>query len=527
MKVEEDHQHIKGIIFIILSFVFSYVLLTSLAYADGIHISDSELHLYEPLQKAVVSWDGKTETMILSSAVQSNEIANFAWLVPIQSSSKPTVTAGNISIFEDLVNYFTPPSDQGTLGKGVNVIETKEIGIYDITILNGTSSAEIVKWLNENSYQVPDEAKPILDKYIAKGNFYLVVNKIDLRNKYDNEISFINSIESGKYANYTFLNGMFFNQLVEALASGADSGSNVDKLAVYIYGALSSSTIYYPHQYLNDYDFVQYHGNEYFFLNKSYIFDFFSKNLEFIVQSSNLSSVPGWSWTDATYSFFENNTANAINNSPGIYCNVGDPGGDVALIYSNPAITKSAVSLGSCYYFNDQNKKLMQEEIPKYFQSYMKIRDEINKSWNDFELLAKSHNADLGKMKELKATLDDLKIGMGTPLQLQFQPIQPYYPLEISSLSNGGGRIEVYVLTDTPVVDKNNILIANENKTVSPDLAKNLNLGNAKFVTRLSFYGNLNNLTSDAQFEKSGNYVIGIDFLKNFWNWITSLFTRK
>ena len=115
----------------ILIFTFICFQFFDLAYGDGWHISDRALHLYEPSQKAVILWDGKRETMILSSAVKSDDLANFAWVIPIQSTSKPLVTAGNIKIFEDLVEYFekeklvAPTRVKKT--QGVQVLGVKEI----------------------------------------------------------------------------------------------------------------------------------------------------------------------------------------------------------------------------------------------------------------------------------------------------------------------------------------------------------------------------------------------------------------
>ena len=84
---------------LIKSLLLLVVLLTisSQVYADGWHLSDFQQHMEEPNQKAVISWDGQTETMILSSGVKSSEVSNFAWVIPIQSYSKPEVTAGDIA----------------------------------------------------------------------------------------------------------------------------------------------------------------------------------------------------------------------------------------------------------------------------------------------------------------------------------------------------------------------------------------------------------------------------------------------
>lgn len=57
-------------------FLFILFSLVDLAYADGMYVSDYHAHLYEPSQKAVITWDGTKETMILSAAVKSVESCN-------------------------------------------------------------------------------------------------------------------------------------------------------------------------------------------------------------------------------------------------------------------------------------------------------------------------------------------------------------------------------------------------------------------------------------------------------------------
>jgi hypothetical protein len=187
-------MRLKEILF--LTFVFSIFSLP-LIVADGGYIPDYYLPVYEPDQKAVISWDEETETMILSSTVKSYDIANFAWIVPIQSSSKPNVEASDISIFKDLVNYFTEPvpyrgdgatgGGGGTTG-GVVVIESKIIGIYNITILKATSNDDLIIWLNDNGYKIPKETQYKIVQYVDMkctekvGDLYFIVNKIDLRN---------------------------------------------------------------------------------------------------------------------------------------------------------------------------------------------------------------------------------------------------------------------------------------------------------------------------------------------------------
>jgi len=54
--------------------------------------------------------------------------------------------------------------------------------------------------------------------------------------------------------------------------------------------------------------------------------------------------------------------------------------------------------------------------------------------------------------------LEKLSIGMATPLKINFQPKIPFFPLKISSLNTGQTIIEVYLNSEKPMKDKNNIL---------------------------------------------------------------------
>ena len=164
------------------------------AFADGMFLSQIDAHLYGPEQKAVISWDGRTEEMILASAVRSDNVDNFVWIVPIQSSLKPVVEASDPSVFSDLAEYFKDMKPQGRnapFGKslqqdvaGVQVVEIKKIDVYDIAILKAESGQDLVHWLNANGFPVDDQASTLFDKYARYGDMYFVANKIALKNKY-------------------------------------------------------------------------------------------------------------------------------------------------------------------------------------------------------------------------------------------------------------------------------------------------------------------------------------------------------
>ena len=302
---------ILGILTLAVSLIGPSVL------ADGWHPSAEFLHLYEPAQKAVIHWDGTTEIMVLSSAARSESLTNIAWVVPIISTTKPNVTSGNMSVFEELVDFFgayywwDSPFRSVHMeydnGNNVTVVETSEIGIYDVIIVKATNASDLIDWLIENNLIVPEEAYDVINRYVNKENCYFIINKIDLKNR--------------------------FKDVIEQLENGT------------------------------------YHEN---------------------------------------------------------------------------------------------------------YSEYQKV-------------------------------LSDLKIGMATPLMFKFTPPEPYYPLVISSLNAGEGKIEVYVIAEKPVADANGVMVVDRIKNMTSKLKEKLEkifpIGNEEYITRLSYNGLLEDLTDDAVFD--------------------------
>jgi len=103
-------------------------------------------------------------------------------------------------------------------------------------------------------------------------------------------------------------------------------------------------------------------------------------------------------------------------------------------------------------------------------------------------------------MDEYNKALNDLKIGMATPLQFEFTPPEPYYPLVISSLNQGDGKIEVYVIAEKPVADLNGIMQVDNCKKITEELKEKL-IDDEEYITKLSFNGLLEDLVDDAVFE--------------------------
>ena len=107
-------------------------------------------------------------------------------------------------------------------------------------------------------------------------------------------------------------------------------------------------------------------------------------------------------------------------------------------------------------------------------------------------------------LEEYRRVIEDLKIGMATPLRFEFTPPSAYYPLVISSLNAGEGKIEVYVIAEKPVADINGIMQVDQIKNMTSDLKDTLRrffpIQKEEYITRLTFNGQLKDLTDDAVF---------------------------
>jgi len=172
--------------------VFLIILLNStIGLADGgIILPNYRQYVYLPMQKATITWDGETETLLISTKIKTDDITNMAWIIPVPSKTKPNVEKGDIKIFYDLANLFRARGRgfgfgaTATREAGIEVVEFKQIDIYDITILKATDANVLVNWLNQYGYSIPPEATPILQEYANKGDFYFIANRINLANKY-------------------------------------------------------------------------------------------------------------------------------------------------------------------------------------------------------------------------------------------------------------------------------------------------------------------------------------------------------
>ncbi len=170
-----------------LLILFSFVLLLpNLTMADGGLIPPPNYQIYETDQRAVIFFENNIETLILSTKFQGTA-NNFAWIIP--TPSQPQVAKSTIELFNSLnsltsytksVDYFDRVGaglgmEYGAAPQAVEVLETKQIEYYDITVLKATEKETLNKWLNEHGYQFPTNANYVLDHYISNDWYFTAV----------------------------------------------------------------------------------------------------------------------------------------------------------------------------------------------------------------------------------------------------------------------------------------------------------------------------------------------------------------
>lgn len=158
---------------LLVSFLLIFFIPTQVL-ADGILIPPPDQNITTAQQKAVIVHQKGREDLIISLEFYG-DAKEFAWLIPVPT--KPEVKKGKGEIFTKLGQLSKPkknllerikgerrevyfPTGKAIpevipTERGVEVIETKRVGILDISVLTATKAADLEKWLKENGYQVP------------------------------------------------------------------------------------------------------------------------------------------------------------------------------------------------------------------------------------------------------------------------------------------------------------------------------------------------------------------------------------
>lgn len=178
----------KKVFCLILIFIIVNFYVFSISLADGGLFTQLYKDIYEPNQLAMIVFDDMVEKIIFQIDYEGYA-EDFAWVIPVPGY--PKLFSVEDDIFYELhkLTQPPPPSSFGCGwgagvptpgledGEGVQVWEENQVGIYHTTTLSATDPNSLVGWLNDNGYIFPVEGQEILDYYVQK-NWFFVVMKI-------------------------------------------------------------------------------------------------------------------------------------------------------------------------------------------------------------------------------------------------------------------------------------------------------------------------------------------------------------
>jgi len=179
--------------------LFVILITTYIVQSDrGMITIKSDAKVFNPIQRAIIAWDGKKEYLILSSDLYSSEKTSAIEVIPFKK--KPEIKSVDEKVFSDMfflvnremfLNNILSRSNRqrGVVRKDVEVIFKKLIGEHNISIFKVRKQKEFVLYLNEYiKKNFPDHIKEdldqgfidMVDQYLKKGFRYFVLDIIDL-----------------------------------------------------------------------------------------------------------------------------------------------------------------------------------------------------------------------------------------------------------------------------------------------------------------------------------------------------------
>ena len=139
-------------------------------------------------ERALIAWDGAREDILMALRVTGSS-DSAAWVMPVPSTTR--VSLGAAEAFTELERLTAPriefrdswwptfswlgtdEASEGALGAappgGVNVLDRRRIGPFDVTRLAADDPDAAAKWLADNDFPNPDGLDANLAHYISDG----------------------------------------------------------------------------------------------------------------------------------------------------------------------------------------------------------------------------------------------------------------------------------------------------------------------------------------------------------------------
>ncbi|MFW5790522.1 MAG: hypothetical protein ACOCWE_04670 [Bacillota bacterium] len=157
-----------------------------------------DVRIYEPLQQAIIAWNGEEQILILSTDLYASETTKVLEVIPLPA--EPEVTEADPEIYQKVHNLYGEELDQaftvlrsgGEGGSGEvepagEVTFQEKIGAQDISVTRVNRPADFVSWVNEylssqgvDNPTIPDSLGDVIVEYIEDSFDWFVFSVIEL-----------------------------------------------------------------------------------------------------------------------------------------------------------------------------------------------------------------------------------------------------------------------------------------------------------------------------------------------------------
>jgi hypothetical protein len=100
-------------------------------------------------------------------------------------------------------------------------------------------------------------------------------------------------------------------------------------------------------------------------------------------------------------------------------------------------------------------------------------------------------------------SLIELGLGIATPLEIQFNPPEPFYPMRMTSINDGNIDVAVYFFGSAPFSDSSGLMSVSNMVRLSENWAQDLHVPSGSFLTVLTYSGASSGLIDDSVFRQA------------------------
>lgn len=172
-----------------------------MTHADGMMIPfHPTAKLFEPVQKALIGWNGQEELLLLTVDVRASEATKVLQVVPFPS--EPKVSAGDIGPFLRAIRVINnaqqrqsrragPPSSDD-YGKAeprpvARITQRQQIGVHQLSVVQVLSAEHFVAWVTDmlrkegiTGAKLPDWVHNVIATYLKEGIRWFVFDSFEL-----------------------------------------------------------------------------------------------------------------------------------------------------------------------------------------------------------------------------------------------------------------------------------------------------------------------------------------------------------